>query len=88
MVPNKWQVFRHITIPYLRPMTIFLVLTSIISGFQLFDEPYLLFSTQQGNSMGGPGRILYDCYDVFLLIRHLRALQDWDMERLYLMEFL
>ena len=53
---NKWQVFRHITIPYLRPMTIFLVLTSIISGFQLFDEPYLLFSTQQGNSMGGPGR--------------------------------
>ena len=49
------QVFRYITVPLLRPITVFLVLTSIISGFQLFDEPYLLFSNI--NSVyGGPER--------------------------------
>lgn len=52
---NKFQVFRHITVPYLKPITIFLILTSIISGFQLFDEPYLLFSSINSN-LGGPGR--------------------------------
>jgi cellobiose transport system permease protein len=41
---TKIQVFWNITVPYLKPITIFLVLTSIISGFQLFDEPYLLFT--------------------------------------------
>lgn len=52
---NEVQVFRHITIPYLKPITIFLVLTSIISGFQLFDEPYLLFSNINA-IVGGPER--------------------------------
>lgn len=52
---NKWQVFWKITFPYLRPITVFLVLTSIISGFQLFDEPYLLFSNIK-SALGGPGR--------------------------------
>jgi len=52
---NGWQSFWKITVPYLRPMTVFLVLTSIISGFQLYDEPYLLYSSQN-SAMGGPGR--------------------------------
>lgn len=52
---NKWQTFWKITFPFLRPITIFLVLTSIISGFQLFDEPYLLFSNIN-SVLGGPDR--------------------------------
>ena len=52
---NKFQVFWRITVPYLKPITIFLVLTSIISGFQLFDEPYLLFSNIN-SSVGEPER--------------------------------
>jgi ABC-type sugar transport systems, permease components len=52
---NKFQVFWKITVPYLKPITIFLVFTSVISGFQLFDEPYLLFSSIKSN-VGGPGR--------------------------------
>lgn len=52
---NRWQAFWKITFPYLRPITVFLILTSIISGFQLFDEPYLLFSTANA-PLGGPGR--------------------------------
>ena len=52
---NAFQLFWKITFPYLKPITIFLVLTSIIGGFQLFDEPYLLFSNIN-SSVGGPGR--------------------------------
>lgn len=52
---NKVQIFWRITFPYLKPITIFLTLTSIISGFQLFDEPYLLFSNIN-SSVGGPER--------------------------------
>lgn len=50
---NRWQAFWRITFPYLKPITIFLIVTSVISGFQLFDEPYLLFSTAQA-PVGGP----------------------------------
>ncbi len=49
------QIFWKITMPHLRPITNFLILTSIISGFQLFDEPYLLFSNIN-SSLGGPAR--------------------------------
>jgi len=52
---NRVQIFLKITLPYLKPITIFLILTSIISGFQLFDEPYLLFSNVQ-SPYGGPER--------------------------------
>ena len=52
---NTWQVFWKITVPFLRPITVFLILTSIISGFQLYDEPYLLYSSQN-STVGGPGR--------------------------------
>ena len=52
---TKWQIFWKITFPFLRPITVFLILTSIISGFQLFDEPFLLFSNMN-SALGGPGR--------------------------------
>lgn len=49
------QSFRRITIPMLRPIFTFVVTTSVINGFKLFDEPQLLFSgTTQ--PIGGPGR--------------------------------
>jgi multiple sugar transport system permease protein/cellobiose transport system permease protein len=57
---SKRQIFFHITLPYLRPITTFLVITAIIGGFQLFDEPFLLFSSGlTGNGLrtvGGPDR--------------------------------
>jgi cellobiose transport system permease protein len=57
---SKRQIFFHITLPFLRPITTFLVITAIIGGFQLFDEPFLLFSgglTGNGlRTVGGPDR--------------------------------
>ncbi|GGE49387.1 sugar ABC transporter ATP-binding protein [Pullulanibacillus camelliae] len=39
---SKTQVFFRITLPLLRPIMIFQVVTSIIGGMQIFDQPYTL----------------------------------------------
>ncbi|MBF9131724.1 sugar ABC transporter permease [Plantactinospora sp. S1510] len=44
---NSWQQFRHITIPSLRPIIVFTVVTSTIFGLQTFTEPLLV------NPVGG-----------------------------------
>jgi multiple sugar transport system permease protein len=44
---NAWQRFRRITLPLLRPATLFVGVVSIISAFQAFDQVYVL-------TRGGP----------------------------------
>lgn len=39
---NRWQVFRHVTLPAIKPVTVFVVVTSTIGSFQLFELPYAL----------------------------------------------
>ena len=34
---NEWRLFRHITLPLLRPVTVFVLVTTIIGAFQIFD---------------------------------------------------
>jgi cellobiose transport system permease protein len=48
---NRWQQFRHVTLPGLRPTILFTVVVSTIGASQLFGEP-LLFGGGQAN--GGP----------------------------------
>ncbi len=50
-----WQRFRKITIPMLRPIFVFVITTSVINGFKLFDEPQLLFNGSS-QPIGGPDR--------------------------------
>jgi multiple sugar transport system permease protein len=45
---TAWQQFRHITIPMVRPVTFFLIVTSIIGGSQIFVEINIMTPT------GGP----------------------------------
>lgn len=40
--------FRHVTLPMLRPVTVFVAVTVMVGSAQIFDEPYLL-------TQGGPG---------------------------------
>ncbi|MEJ3653162.1 sugar ABC transporter permease [Actinomycetes bacterium KLBMP 9759] len=40
-----WQQFRHITVPALRPVIIFTIVTSTIGGLQIFAEPLLISRT-------------------------------------------
>lgn len=52
----KWKdSFFHITIPMLKPIMTFVITTSIISGWRLFDEPQLLFQSAM-QPIGGPER--------------------------------
>ena len=45
----------RITLPLLKPILGFVCVISLINGFQLFDEPYMLFASQAGQPYGGPG---------------------------------
>lgn len=54
---GRWQQFRHITIPMLRPMIVFVAMVSVINGLQIFAEP-LLFQAGPGVSGGNNGQFL------------------------------
>jgi cellobiose transport system permease protein len=45
-----WKRFFHITLPMVKPVIVFVALTTLIGCFQIFEEPLLLFSG------GGSGR--------------------------------
>lgn len=49
---NTRQKFFYITLPLLRPTTVFLVITGIIGSFQVFDSIYILYAAA-GEGMGG-----------------------------------
>jgi multiple sugar transport system permease protein len=37
-----WRLFRHVTLPMLKPTTVFVAIITIISAFQIFAEPYVM----------------------------------------------
>ena len=39
---STWQRFRHVTLPLLSPSTFFVVVISLINGFQVFDQVYVM----------------------------------------------
>jgi multiple sugar transport system permease protein len=53
---NRWQRFRHITLPLLTPTTLFVVMVSILSAFMMFTEVYVMTGGQVSGSdvRGGP----------------------------------
>lgn len=51
---GRWTIFGRITLPLLRPIMMYVAITSLIGGLQLFDIPYLISGTK-----GTPGRSLY-----------------------------
>ena len=46
---NRWQVFRKVTLPELRPVTFFCLIMAAIGSFKVFDQVYVL-------TEGGPGQ--------------------------------
>ena len=53
---NRWQRFRHITLPLLTPTTLFVVMVSILSAFMMFTEVYVMTGGQVSGAdvRGGP----------------------------------
>ncbi|MFD1020970.1 carbohydrate ABC transporter permease [Thalassobacillus hwangdonensis] len=39
---NRWQMFTNITLPLLKPIMLYVLITSLIGGLQLFDLPMLI----------------------------------------------
>ncbi len=48
---GRWKVFGKITLPLLRPIMLYVFVTSLIGGLQLFDLPFLM----NGNAPGTAG---------------------------------
>ncbi len=47
---GTFQMFRHITLPLIKPVLIFVLVTSLVGGMQMFDIPFLLT-----DGRGSPG---------------------------------
>ncbi len=45
---SKWNTFRHVTLPTIRPVTYFLIVWGVIETFQFFD---LVFTTTKGGPL-------------------------------------
>ncbi len=49
---GAWQQFKHVTIPGLRPMIVFVLVMSMMGSLQLFDLPYILLNGPGPNNAG------------------------------------
>jgi len=47
---SKWQSFRYVTVPLLRPVTLFVVIQAIVGSYNLFAQPLLMTNGGPSNS--------------------------------------
>nr|MBA2464315.1 sugar ABC transporter permease [Nocardioidaceae bacterium] len=45
---NAWQKFRHVTIPALRPVTMFVLMVTIIASANMFGQSFIMTNGQPG----------------------------------------
>ena len=57
---NAWQKTTRITLPMMRPILIYIMITSIIGGLQIFDESKLVFRDVPDNGATTMVKYLYD----------------------------
>jgi multiple sugar transport system permease protein len=57
---GRWSLLRNVTLPTLRPVTVFLVLWETINALQLFD---LVYVTTKGGPLGATTVIVYFIWD-------------------------
>ena len=55
---GRWKVFGSITLPLLRPILLYVAVTSLIGGLQLFDRPFLMNGAGGPSTSGEPGGTL------------------------------
>ena len=57
---SNWQSFVRITIPLLRPITLFVLITTAIDSFQVFTQVYVMTS---GGPVGATQTLVYSIYN-------------------------
>jgi multiple sugar transport system permease protein len=55
---NRWQRFRHVTLPMLSPTTFLVMILAIISAFQIFDQVYVITERTVPGGVGGSATTL------------------------------
>ncbi len=58
---GRWKSFYYITLPLLRPILLYVTITSLIGGLQMFDLPYLI-GTVDGNPSGSTQTVIMYLY--------------------------
>ncbi|MBU5590374.1 sugar ABC transporter permease [Clostridium sp. MSJ-4] len=66
---SKWRIFKEITLPLLSPIILFLSITSIIRGFKLFDEIFVLYDRSPG-PLKSAMTIVYYIFNKFYMNWH------------------
>jgi ABC-type sugar transport system permease subunit len=62
---TPWQIFWHVTLPSMRHVVVFVVVTSVIGSFQLFELPLALLSSSNGRGPDNAGlTVITYLYDV------------------------
>ncbi len=56
---SPWRLFRHITLPLLKPTTLFILVTSVISSFQVFTSVYVMTG---GGPVGSTDVLVHHIY--------------------------
>ena len=57
---SNWQKITRITLPLMRPILIYVLVTSVIGGLQMFDESHLVFKSVPGDATVTMVKYLYD----------------------------
>ena len=57
---SAWQRITKITIPLMKPILIYVMVTSIIGGLQMFDESKLVFTSVPGDATTTMVKYMYD----------------------------
>ncbi len=71
---NAWQRFRRITLPLLKPTSVFVLLISFISAFQLFDPIFVLTQGGPANATTTAVFYIYETAFEFLQLGYASAL--------------
>ena len=57
---SRWQIFRLITLPLLRPTTVFVVVITLLNGFQSFVYQFLITRGGPNDSTNVLGYLIYE----------------------------
>lgn len=62
---STWRIFSSITVPMLRPVILFTLITSTVGGLSLFTEPQVLLGNSGGTDEAGMTIVLYQYNQAF-----------------------
>lgn len=88
---NRWQRFRAVTLPHLRPTTLLVVTLGVIGTWQVFDQVYVMTQGGPSKSTLTPAYLSYEyafvsqqwgvaaamAFVLFLIIFSLTTVQRW-----------